>query len=117
MSSYVLRTRLESLARIYKDRIESVGRHCKRVSQLTASKARNQECQKQGLGYRKSCSGITDTKKSSDELSIVPELRHYGALSVTRVPYRIVDLAHVKDRSQATLRRKSFHHELMHRLT
>jgi len=25
MSSYVLRTRLESLARIYKDRIESVG--------------------------------------------------------------------------------------------
>ena len=40
-----------------------------------------------------------------------------GNLSVTHVPYHIVNLAHIKDRSQTTLRRKGFHHELMHGLT
>ena len=59
---------------------------------------------------------ITDTKKGSGEPRIVLEGQHYGTLSVTHKPYRIVELAHIKDHSQATPRRKRFHNEVMHDL-
>ena len=59
---------------------------------------------------------ITDAKKGSDKPKVVLEGQHYGTLSVTHKLYCIVDLAHIKDHSQATLRRKRFHHEVIHDL-
>ena len=117
MSSYVLRTRLESLARFYKDRIKSVGVIVSESHNLRPRRREIRDVRNKILDIESHVQEITGTKKGSDEPRMVPELRHYDTLSVTRVPYRIVDLAHVKDRSQATLRRKRFHHELMHGLT
>jgi hypothetical protein len=46
-----------------------------------------------------------------------PRMTTLRSFVSSNVAYRIVDLAHVKDRSQATLRRKRRHHDLMHGLT
>jgi hypothetical protein len=117
MSPYTLRTHLESLARIYKDRIDSVGVIVSESHNLPPRRREIRDVRNKILDIESNVQDITGTKKGSDEPILVPELRHCGTLSVTHVPYRIVNLAHVKDRSQATLRRKRFHHELMHGLT
>jgi hypothetical protein len=52
----------------------------------------------------------------NDEPRAVPEWQDCRQSSNTAKPCHIVDLAHVKYSSQATLQRKGLHHDFMHDL-
>ena len=117
MLSYVLRTRLESLARIYKDRIESVG-----VIVNESHTTYGLEGERSGMSATRSWISYimfrsSQARRKARTYQEWSQNYDTGTLSVTRAQYRIVNPAYVKDRSQATLRRKRFYHDLMHGLT